>query len=921
MRRTTLATLLLMAWLSLTFSGAAAATQQNETVAPQDDVASLIDQLGANEFDLRQQATAKLLKMGLAARAAIEQATRSSNLEIASRAQQLLELIRANPISQLTGGEARLWKEFHVAQANDRTRLFQEMIQSGQVDLVLAIASDYPAQKSFLFNSSSKQFHNLLASAFAQQRWDLVQPAIQHPLTRESSPADLYHYHYALGSLDAHVDQQFEVYQQAINDGHAPSQEQIGALLDVLRMSNQHSRAQIVSEWLKSEDLQSEYQKLLWLESGDWQQVLKLSGPPEQAQADKARLPILPAQRALLQFVSRNESGFKATIDELKQGLQTATKQQDQFGIDYHRGQLLMLGLVTLDWELVDRYLPEDSPEDAFDFLSYQRRYRRAFDSIGIGETPASGLDWVDQTIGKMQQLTEQINETEVAQRRTREYRNLLAERNLLRARIVDVADLLFSLGRDEEGRYSLNALILSEPESVPTLTTVLQLLVSHEQVEATWELLELCSPGQSPTYLAQQLFRDRLYMSDSIVNAYVERYPDPMQLLKVVSGLVNSPLGTIPEFNLDLELARFRGFHPLMGNVQTESVIMQLMDMHGLDERRDYWLGEAIKLGSSQAEIMRSMLQYIEGDLENSVVYHDRIWRSNRSVFNAMIAADIFQRLADQDPAESAEMADRVAEAKFGALSMWRSRSIGLTTVVANVQQYGCDSQLTWFLKSNVCGLGATREAAERYRPALIENLMSKDVQQYREAAIQSTIRLFNEMANNNVESLTLNQWVDNAQAMCLALSLAEFRAGDREAAEYWANRCVRFSPGDSAVAETLFQVFVPAGADGLVDRILDVQAEFFGQLLEQYPDSPLHRNNFAWTLVCARRNLEQARREVDHALRRRPKNSSYLDTKAEVEALLGNPQQALEYSRRSVQANPSRTYYRRQVHRFGSN
>ena len=914
MRRITFAALLVMAWLSCTFSVAAAATLQDEIV-------SLIDQLGGDDFDMRQQATARLLKHGVAARTAIEQATRSSNLEIASRAQQLLELIRANPISQLTGNEARLWKQFHVAQANDRTRLFQEMIQAGQVELVLAIASDYPAQKSFLFNSNSKQFHNLLATAFAQQRWDLVQRAIHHPLTYESSPADLYHYHYALGSLDAYVDQQFAVCQKGIDNGSRPAQEQIGALLVVLRMSNQHDRARIVSEWLKSEDLKSEYRQTVWLESGDWRQVLEFSITPEQAQADKTRMPILPAQRALLQFVSRDESGFKTTINDLEQGLQTATKQQDQFGIDYHRGQLLMLGLVTLDWELVDRYLPQDNPEDAFDFLSYQRRYRRAFGSIGIGGTPASGLNWVEQTISKMQQLTEQINKTEVAQRRTREYRNLLTERNLLRNRIEDVADLLFSLGRDEEGRFFLNALILAEPDSVPTLTTVLKMLMSHEQVEPIWELLELCGASQSSTYLAQQLFRDRLYASDSMVNAFATRYPDPKHQLQAISGLVNSPLGTIPGFNLDLELARFRGFHSLLVSAQTESVIAQLLDMHGLDERRDYWLGEATRLGSSQAENMRSMLQYIEGDIENSVTYHNRIWRTNRSVFNAMIAAEIYQRLADQALVDSAKFADRAAEARFGALSMWRSRSIGLTTVVANVQQYGCDSQLTWFLKSNVYGLGASREAAERYRPALIENLMSNDVQLYREAAIQSTIRLFNEMANNNIESLTLNQWVDNAQEMCLAMSLAEFQAGNREAAEYWANRCVRFSPGDSAIPETLFQVFVPAGADDLVDRILAVQAEFFGQLLEQYPDSPIHRNNFAWTLVCAQRDLEQARRQVDQALRLRPHNSSYLDTKAEVEALLGNREQALEYSRRSVQANPSRTYYRRQVHRFRAN
>ena len=117
---------------------------------------------------------------------------------------------------------------------------------------------------------------------------------------------------------------------------------------------------------------------------------------------------------------------------------------------------------------------------------------------------------------------------------------------------------------------------------------------------------------------------------------------------------------------------------------------------------------------------------------------------------------------------------------------------------------------------------------------------------------------------------------------------------------------------------------IFVPqleaAGESLWADRIFEAVVERFQAVLEDWPDSALHHNNLAWACArCGRRpdlQMTHARRAVELE----PKNTSYLDTLAEVQFLAGHPELALELAEQCVNLNPFSQHYREQQERFSA-
>src|SRR6185503_10793385 len=65
-----------------------------ELAVPAGDLASLVRQLGDEEFVIRETAAEKLTKIGLAARAALEEGSKDSDREIRYRCERILAQVR-----------------------------------------------------------------------------------------------------------------------------------------------------------------------------------------------------------------------------------------------------------------------------------------------------------------------------------------------------------------------------------------------------------------------------------------------------------------------------------------------------------------------------------------------------------------------------------------------------------------------------------------------------------------------------------------------------------------------------------------------------------------------------------------------------------------------------------------------------------
>ena len=129
---------------------------------------------------------------------------------------------------------------------------------------------------------------------------------------------------------------------------------------------------------------------------------------------------------------------------------------------------------------------------------------------------------------------------------------------------------------------------------------------------------------------------------------------------------------------------------------------------------------------------------------------------------------------------------------------------------------------------------------------------------------------------------------------------------------------RLADFSAGDVSAGEVVIKELDRLGATEAADRIYNAIGKHYVDVLAGYPDSPLARNNYAWLSASSNRNLEAARRHALVAVKLRPHVQQYSDTLAEIEFLLGRPAVAFKLSKRCVQLDSTRTYYRQQKERF---
>ena len=118
--------------------------------------------------------------------------------------------------------------------------------------------------------------------------------------------------------------------------------------------------------------------------------------------------------------------------------------------------------------------------------------------------------------------------------------------------------------------------------------------------------------------------------------------------------------------------------------------------------------------------------------------------------------------------------------------------------------------------------------------------------------------------------------------------------------------------------MGEDYLQLLDQAGQSELADRLFAQASGFYFDILEKYPDSPLHLNNFAWFSVTSIRHLKFSKGHAEKAVEERPNNSSYLDTLAEICFQTGEINRAVELIEKCIQINPVKPHYQQQARKF---
>ena len=148
-------------------------------------------------------------------------------------------------------------------------------------------------------------------------------------------------------------------------------------------------------------------------------------------------------------------------------------------------------------------------------------------------------------------------------------------------------------------------------------------------------------------------------------------------------------------------------------------------------------------------------------------------------------------------------------------------------------------------------------------------------------------------------------------------ALSLLE---SDRPRALKMLENCHSVLRCDGLLADSFFPALRSAGLIEEHDKWFEVTWQRMEAVIKQFPGSHNTRNSAAWLAARAMRHLDEAEVHLKQALATLPRQAAYLDTMGEIQFARGRREEALEWSKKSINYLPSDTAIRRQYHRFAS-
>lgn len=141
-----------------------------------------------------------------------------------------------------------------------------------------------------------------------------------------------------------------------------------------------------------------------------------------------------------------------------------------------------------------------------------------------------------------------------------------------------------------------------------------------------------------------------------------------------------------------------------------------------------------------------------------------------------------------------------------------------------------------------------------------------------------------------------------------------------DRKGAIARLKHCHELLIRDGFLADHFFPALRKVGLTEQHDLWFEQSWAEYMTVLKLYPGSDNTKNTAAWLASRASRRLDEAETLVKQALVARPGQSAYLDTLAEIHFARKNREEALKWSRKAIDSDPLDEVLRRQYQRFES-
>jgi tetratricopeptide (TPR) repeat protein len=850
-----------------------------------EEIATAVRQLGDKRYAIREQATKRLWQAGVDAEAALQQALKSRDAEVARRARELLDKIEWGIFADTPDEVVALVNKYRAGDANAQNEAVRGLVKARRPGLtVLArighrvTPEAHPALAKAMTDAAREVVPQLLAARDYVAAGELLETCVTSGV--DAALNDYAAFVVLQGQLDVAIARRL---------AETPPRPAVLAVL--FRAKGDVSTARKYAQEAAAKDDGLLLDEILW-EQGDWAELAKRPAPEGLQPA------IHRGTSALLHRLAGNTKALDADLAELRQAIKANEK-----------------------WVLPSRTPPAGEPAPPPDsnllFLAWT-----AAKTLVLVEQPNPALSVLDS----LPEFRPQLFALFAARL---QYREALAladrpaapgEAGMTTA--IKQARLLYLLGdADRAGQvFAKVAERLKTADEVDTAVELCEVQMKLGLVDAAREhaarfiaeLVRQTANEQIPRQVLGAVFPKRGEEAWVWWNFFRQKFPqdDATGMMKRVRALLDPPVGGNRPGPSEWSAA-------LLAAQPAEDAHAKAMAHEALSATHE----AAGQLDAARAELVRAC--------ENSKdpARWLRLGDSLIARKDYAAAADAYAKSAECDPlgplavylhGRALEQAGRGAEGRQKIeQAYWQSlgNTVLRADVAADLAKRGHDDlaaheremilKLGW---PRVWSEGGLLSALARGAAARKDYAVAADWYERLTARLLADAKDFAETGGLIGVPALMHAHRARAALMTGSLSVMQVEA----------DRCLSLTPGNLEVALALVPELDRRGQKSDGDLLYKRVAGAYTRLCGEFPRSPLVHNAAAWLAAGCRRDLDVALEHARTAVTQAPTNAGFLDTLAEVNFQRGEQAKAIELMHKCLTLEPRNTYFANQLRRF---
>jgi predicted Zn-dependent protease len=828
------------------------------------EIADWVRDLGAREFSKRERAQRRLWEAGAIAEDAVREAAKSTDPEVGRRAQAIYRKFHWGIYPNTPKKIATLIEQYQAANPTAKLQVVRQLFDEGAAGcaalLKVAGAEDNPALKKELFSYLAREAGRAVPLMIAEGKYSTLDTLVELSLQGDLETALPSYAAYQL--LRGRLAERIAHFRKQASAAADPTQDR-EVLFYLLRAKGDVDGALALADQLK----RPEWAAGLLEEQGRW---MELAGREDALSGHQ------PSERLGFKAAYQRLAGQKKELEETLAEIRKSAEGKDPGSTEvWHAAKALFLN---------------DRPEDALALLKK-----------GTG------------AVARVEILAGQMKYAEALK-----FAEKAREDSPLEADAIDLqrARILYFLGEKEKARQ-LFATLAEKLKQGNNLSWFDDLVQWEYRLGMKEQAFEHCARAlllEAGTYGQTRLLKKVLPGQEETAQAWwavLRRKQASEDALVSMKSLRTLLAGKIKGKELTSLTAEAEGLAQTLRPAEASQTLQAAGEVAlkaGEEELARTYFVKAAATALSPAPLVRWADHLADKkQWEPAAEAYHQAWQTDRKQPLALFLRG--------------QMLIRLGKKKAGEALLDQSHWLALG-----------DERVRLEFARDLASRGYT-DAARRERELIRttspvgsfyagESLRLSGIEAYREKDYLRSAQL-HDRALLRVLRAYVNFLEPSAYVVVPAFvhrmrALGLVKAGKMDEAQKHIDFCLSALPGHPELATALVPELDKRGhrkeADALFEKVKTTKS----RLCRDFPKSAGLANSLAWVCASCKRDLENAQKLAEKAVKLEPGLPGYRDTLAEILFQSGHKDQAISNIKKCIELDPKREYYRKQLKRF---